>query len=172
MKSSDLISDYFTFGEVVFSERAARLGIDNTPSQEVFNNAVYAAGELDELRRYINRPIFVSSWHRCEELNKQTPGSSSVSDHMTGFAIDCKASGMTPKELCDAAVEYFTKTGQKWNKIIHEYGSWMHISFHPDDLMQTFTIFSLGSGVKPYYAPGILTQDEYMKKARLVRNLK
>jgi hypothetical protein len=63
MKSSDLISDYFTFGEVVFSERAARLGIDNTPSQEVFNNAVYAAGELDELRRYINRPIFVSSWH-------------------------------------------------------------------------------------------------------------
>jgi hypothetical protein len=153
------ISKYFTLEEATFSETAARLGIENTPNPEQLENMKIAAAKLDSLRAYIQEPIIVTSWLRTQRLNAAVPGSSNTSHHTTGFAIDCRSAHRSVLELCKVAEALYHPTG--FDQIIHEYGGWMHISFHPSGRKQTLTIFKNTQGFK--YKSGLLSQSEYLK---------
>ena len=79
---------YFTIKELVRSDTARRLGIDNTPPA----SAVRALHELvdhvlDPLRKAWGGPIRVNSGYRCPELNKAVGGSPN-SQHQRGEAAD------------------------------------------------------------------------------------
>lgn len=145
------LSKYFDLEEATFSDTAARLGVDNSPTPEVLANMKQAAQCLDELRELLGGPIIVSSWYRSPELNEAIPGSSKTSAHMGGFAIDCKSITLSPLELCKLAA-----TLKMYDQIIHEYGRWMHISFSPKNRKQLLTIFKGGG-----YKTGLLTEQEY-----------
>jgi hypothetical protein len=153
-----MLSKYFSLEEATYSETASRLGIENTPNAEQLANMTLAARRLDELRENIGKPIIVNSWLRIPRLNASIPGSSKTSHHVTGFSIDCRVNGMSALELCKRAESIYRGGG--FDQIIHEFGSWMHISFHPDSRKQTLTIFKNTKGLK--YKSGLLSQSEYM----------
>lgn len=81
-------SDFFTLRELTHSATATRLGIDNTPSDEIIDNLQLLCDEvLDPLRRRWGGPIRVSSGYRCPILNTAVGGAKS-SMHMRGLAAD------------------------------------------------------------------------------------
>lgn len=156
------LSNHFTLEEATFSETASRLNIDNSPNKEQLAAMRHAASCMDILRDELGAAIIVSSWLRVEKLNAAIPGSSKTSAHMVGYAIDCRTAHMTPYEFCKWAVNKLNELNIVWDQIIHEYGSWMHISFDPRGRKQTLTIFKNNQGKK--YFPGILTKQEYLSK--------
>lgn len=81
-------SDYFTLRELTRSATATRLGIDNTPGDEIIGNLQLLCDEvLVPLRRRFGLPIHVSSGYRCPRLNKAVGGAPN-SMHMQGLAAD------------------------------------------------------------------------------------
>lgn len=153
------LSKNFSMEEAVFSETASRLGIDNTPDKSASLHILYVAHQLESIRESLGVPIHITSWYRGEALNASIPGSSKTSAHITGYAVDCHVLGLTALELCIKVEALLEKSGIKFDQIIHEYGSWMHISFDPRNRGQCLTIFKNNSGKK--YITGLLTKEQY-----------
>lgn len=87
-KTNPLKSDYFTLQEFIKSTTAARLKIDNTPTNEILRNLQYGVSMvLDPLRRIHLKPIIITSGYRCEKLNKAVGGVAN-SWHTKGNAAD------------------------------------------------------------------------------------
>ena len=87
-KTNPLKSDYFTLQEFIKSSTAARLKIDNTPTNEILRNIQYGVSMvLDPLRRIHQKPIIITSGFRCEKLNKAVGGVAN-SWHTKGNAAD------------------------------------------------------------------------------------
>jgi hypothetical protein len=146
------LSEHFSLEEATYSETAVRLGISNQPSTLQLENMKYAAQQLEKVRE-LTGPLKVNSWLRLPAVNAAVPGSSGKSSHMDGWAIDVKSSAHTPIELCQIVL----KSGIKFDQIIHEFGSWMHISFAPEMRQETLTTFA----PERKYKHGILTEAEY-----------
>lgn len=79
---------YFTLDELIHSDTADRLGIDNTPTSEAVSNINdLVTNVLDNLRDGWGRPIIVTSGYRCKELNAAVGGTRN-SQHLKGQAAD------------------------------------------------------------------------------------
>lgn len=78
---------YFSLEELCASSTADRLGIDNTPTEEVIEHLVELIYTLDTIRKEWGSPIRVNSGYRCHSLNKAVGGASS-SAHLYGYAAD------------------------------------------------------------------------------------
>lgn len=118
----------FTLSELIESDTAERLGIDNVPnSPTVLENLYKVAVLLEEVRKACgNRPVVVSSGYRSPRLNRHIGGSAN-SDHMRGEAADFRVPGFgTPLQVARAIIAAKIKFGQ----LIFE-GTWLHISL-PD----------------------------------------
>ena len=82
------LSKHFKLSEFTKSQTAARLGIDNTPPEEVIPKLTFLCSQiLEPLREKIDKPIIVTSGYRCAELSKAI-GSSENSQHTKGEAVD------------------------------------------------------------------------------------
>jgi zinc D-Ala-D-Ala carboxypeptidase len=124
------ISPHFSLEEATHSQTAARLGINNEVPDELLGNLKAAAVGMELVRRELNsNPIIISSWYRCEALNRAV-GSKPTSAHLTGYAIDftCPTAG-TPQQIVAALI----KSKVPFQQVIWEYASWVHISFNGDD---------------------------------------
>lgn len=150
------LSKSFSLQEATVSQTAAREGIDNTPSQSILQNMIFAATKLQLVRDYLDEPLRVTSWYRCPELNKAVGGAAD-SAHMYGYAIDCHVDSTSPYLLCLKVYEFLRKSGIPFDQMIHEFGTWMHISFDPKGREQTLTIFH----PERKYVPGLLSQEQY-----------
>lgn len=122
----EMISRYFSKEEVIYSDTALRLGIDNSPDELVWKVVEQTAKHLDIVRQLLKQPIHVNSWYRCPKLNKAV-GSLPTSQHIKGEAVDfiCPKFG-TPKEICKFIQDnYYTV---EFDQLIFEH-TWVHISF-------------------------------------------
>jgi hypothetical protein len=120
------LSAHFTLAEATHSELAIRKCIDNTPSAEILANMDEAVDGIEEVRAFLDSPIYVSSWYRSPKLNAAV-GSSPNSAHVKGWAIDFIAPRFgTPIEICRAIVN----SDIQYDQLIYE-GTWIHISFAP-----------------------------------------
>ena len=91
------MATYFTLRELIKSDTADRLGIDNTPTPEAKHNLLQLMDFLDDLRwgwtlhcdtnELGSGKLRINSGYRCPELNKAV-GGVSTSAHLTGFAAD------------------------------------------------------------------------------------
>ncbi len=83
------ISMHFTWEEMLRSETADRLGINNYPQDREIKNAIRELVKrlLQPLRLSYGEAIRVSSGYRCKELNKIVGGVAS-SQHIKGEAAD------------------------------------------------------------------------------------
>ena len=126
---NDRISQHFKWGEVIFSQTAARKGIHNEPDPDMQEVLKVTARYMDEVRELLGHPVHVSSWYRCAKLNAAV-GGSGKSQHMKGEAVDftCNAFG-SPAEVA----EKIMASGIPFDQLIIECpespSPWVHISF-------------------------------------------
>lgn len=90
MNSTDRLTANFTLGELIASNTAQRLHIDNTPTQEARRRLQGTAEMLQRIRDTIGHPVIVTSAYRGPVLNRAVGGVTS-SDHMSGQAADIVA---------------------------------------------------------------------------------
>lgn len=134
----------FTLEEMTVSQTAARRSIDNVPKGKVLDNLEDTAHYMVKIRALLgNKPIIVSSGYRSPALNKVI-GGSNTSAHTQGWAVDFTCPGFgTPLEIAKAIskADEFKLVDQ----LIHEFDSWVHISFDPRNRRQLLTINSSGT---------------------------
>ncbi|MAO23073.1 MAG: peptidase M15 [Phycisphaerae bacterium] len=128
------LSRNLTLKEVVKSNTATRLGIDNNPDDwGIENLRAIAENIFQPIRDHFGVPIGVSSGYRGKDLNKAI-GGSKYSQHMTGEALDLDAD-MYGK-ITNADIFKFVKNNLHWDQMIWEFGddeepNWVHISYKP-----------------------------------------
>ena len=123
------LSPNFSLEELLHSDTAKKLQIDNTPDSLVIANLKLLCTELLEpIRSLFNSPIKISSGYRCLKLN-QAIGSKSNSDHVIGCAVDMTIDGVTLKD----AVNMIRLSGLAFRQLILEYDQWIHISYKLTD---------------------------------------
>lgn len=125
------ISNFVTLLEATKSQTATRLGIENNPDEETIERMKYVAKNVfDKVRMYFDVPIGVSSFYRCDKLNKAI-GGSPTSQHVHGEAIDIDADMygvITNKQIFD-----YIHDNLEYDQIISEFGTrekpaWVHVS--------------------------------------------
>ncbi len=120
------LTEHFSLLELTFSSTAERLGIDNTPPDDVIEHLKVTAAGLEKVRAVLGFPLHIDSGYRCDVLNAAVHGSK-TSAHLDGYAADfiCPAFG-TPLEI----VRVIVGSGIQFDQCIQE-GTWVHISFDP-----------------------------------------
>lgn len=128
------LTTHFTFEELIFSSTALRLGIDNTPAEELHPNILALAQGLEGIRGILGNPIHVDSGFRCPQLNAAV-GGSATSAHLNGWAADftCAKYG-TPRSIVIA----IQASSILFDQLIEE-GTWVHVSFAPTLRRQVLT---------------------------------
>ena len=91
------LSENFTLEELIRSNTAERMGIDNVPKDEkvVENLRSLCLEVLQPLRDYVGAPVHINSGYRCPELNMAVGGVKN-SQHCRGEAADIRI--VSPKQ--------------------------------------------------------------------------
>ena len=117
--------------ELLFSETATRLGIDNTPTDQILINLQTLIYEV--ITPIINQfgDIKITSGYRSPELCKAI-GSSTTSQHTLGQAVDCEILGVPNKQLADWIVNHleFDQCILEFWKPEETNSGWVHISYN------------------------------------------
>lgn len=118
------LSENFTLEEMIRSDAAVRLGINNVPNNEQISNMKRLCVEiLEPLRAAIGKPIRVTSGLRVPILNTIIGGANN-SDHCLGRAADIQVEGMSAKSVA----ETIKSLDLPYRQVIQEFGSWAHVS--------------------------------------------
>jgi len=114
---------HLTLEEMTYSEVAARLGLDNTPSPTVVANLGVVAACMETIRTFVGaNPIVVHSGYRSAEVNHAV-GGVETSAHCRGLACDFVCPGFgTPLEVALA----ISQSDIDYDQLILEYG-WVHV---------------------------------------------
>ncbi len=118
------LTEHFSLEEFTASETAARLGIDNYPGTNAYENLKLLAVAMEEVRKLLGHPIHINSAYRCPALNSAVH-SRPTSAHVDGLAADftCAAFG-SPVEVCRA----IAASTIQYDQIIHEFSAWTHLA--------------------------------------------
>ena len=121
------LSKNFTLPEIIHSNTAKRLGINNAPNKEHLKNMQVLVRDLIQPIRDFLGPIRISSGYRNPELNR-TIGGSSKSQHCKGEALDLQY--WSKGEMCNKEIyDWVIKSGIEFDQMINEFDySWIHIS--------------------------------------------
>lgn len=139
------LSKHFTLDEMTRSSSI----FDNTPNEHIIENLKHTCSQLEKVRELLgDKPIVISSGFRSREVNISVNGAKN-SDHLWGFAVDFRVSGLTPYEI----VEMISKSDIPFKQIINEFQSWTHLSFEKgNDKCQVLTASKVKG--KTVYAAG------------------
>ena len=143
MNLDELVTEHFTLAEMLRSEAASRLGLDNIPESEaIIANIKKTCGALELVRAYYNKPLIVLSCHRSPEVNQAVGGSKS-SAHMKGLAADFRIPGTPNIEICSA----ISALGIDFDQIIYEFGEpgWVHLGLSDNPRGQILSAVKEGS---------------------------
>ncbi len=126
-----MISRYISYNEATVSQTAVRKKIENKPSLEQLEQMETVAERVfDVVREHFGVPIRVSSFFRCEALNKAVGGAKN-SQHVKGQAIDMQGTGT----LSNSAIFKYIKDNMDFDQLIWEFGNdknpaWVHVSYN------------------------------------------
>lgn len=131
------LSAHFTAAEFTASDTATRRGIDNALPASMLVAATTTCQMLERIREHLSRaaghpvPIILTSGYRCTELNTAI-GSGPGSDHPRAMAADFKAPAFgTPYQVARELAAHVSELDI--GQLIHEYGSWVHVSTRRPD---------------------------------------
>ena len=101
------LTDNFSLKEFTKSQTAERMGLDNTPPEEIIPKLTFLCTQvLEPLRKRIEKPIIITSGYRCAELCEAI-GSKPTSQHCRGEAADIEALGMSTLSLAEMIINHF-----------------------------------------------------------------
>ena len=132
------LSEHFSLAELTVTNKS----IDNTPITEGLQSLRYTAQQMELVRTLLGKPIKITSAYRSPAVNKAVGGAAS-SQHLKGQAVDftCTSFG-TPRDIVLA----IKASSIKYDQLICEYSSWVHISFkETDNRKQALIIDALGT---------------------------
>ena len=122
------LSQHFNLHEFARSEKAAELGIDNTPAPEHAEALrLLCLHVLQPLREHLGKPITITSGYRSPALNKAIGGAAG-SQHTKGEAADIKVRGLPAEDLAREIV----LAGLPFDQVIwyaDDNGGQVHVSF-------------------------------------------
>lgn len=122
---------HFTLDELIDSDKARQLKIDNIAPAWARQNLILLVGKiLDPLREAFGKPVFVTSGYRCHKLNKAVGGVAN-SNHLKGLAADIRATGkyIIDRDGNRRLFALAKKLRLPVKELIWEGGgSWIHIS--------------------------------------------
>jgi len=121
------LSKNFTLPEIIHSNTAKRLGINNAPNKEHLKNMQVLVRDLIQPMRDVLGPIRISSGYRNPELNRAI-GGSSKSQHCKGEALDLQY--WSKGKMCNKEIyDWVIKSRIEFDQMINEFDfSWIHIS--------------------------------------------
>jgi len=126
------LSNNLTLSEVIKSNTADRLGIDNAPCDCALDNLKYLAEEIFQpLRDFAGSPIYINSGYRSQLLNKAI-GGSKTSHHMKGMALDIDNDGKND-DFVNVDIFNYIKDYLPFTQLIWEFGddespAWVHVA--------------------------------------------
>ena len=127
------LSENFTLEELIRSNTAERMGIDNVPKDEkvVENLRSLCLEVLQPLRDYVGAPVHINSGYRCPELNMAVGGVKN-SQHCRGEAADIRI--VSPKQGREWAA--WIEDNCRFDQMLLERnkngGVWLHVSCKRD----------------------------------------
>ena len=133
------ISQHISLQEAIVSQTAVRLGIDNTPTDEIITNMqLWAIKLFEPLRAYVSQvrgvdsPIHISSMYRSPALNTAIGGAKD-SQHMQGLAGDLE---VYYPDFDKKALFLAIKEKMAFDQLIAEFKegnlpAWVHASWSP-----------------------------------------
>ena len=128
------LSKNFTLRELIRSNTAERMGIDNVPKDEkVIENLRNLCFEvLQPLRDYVGAPVHINSGYRSPELNRAVGGVKN-SQHCRGEACDIRIA--SPKQGREWAA--WIEDNCRFDEMLLERnkngGVWLHVSCKRDE---------------------------------------
>ena len=141
------LTEHFSLEELVSSQVASRLNIPNVPSADTIHRLTHLAEALEAVHTLLGVPVIISSGYRSVRLNVAV-GGVPTSAHSLGWAADFIAPAFgTPLQVAQKIAE----SDVVFDQLIHEFGSWVHLSVDPRMRRQLLTI---SSGVRGY-EPGL-----------------
>lgn len=135
------ISAHISFEEATKSQTAIRHGIDNTPPPEAIERMKAVANACFEpIREWYGKPLRVSSFYRCDALNKKI-GGARTSQHLAGEAIDVDSGSRSENKK----ILEWAKANLVYDQLLSEYPneegpSWVHISFRVGNNRNMFLV--------------------------------
>lgn len=117
----------FKYKEVIKSNTAKRLGINNSIPETLLDNLMNSTVGIQRVRDYLRVPLKINSWYRCPELN-QAVGGARRSAHLSGLAID-----FVPLDIkIEDAFKAIAESDIPFDQLILENSGktyWIHISW-------------------------------------------
>lgn len=139
---------FFSIEELTKSATAKRLGIDNTPPDNIKKNlTLFINTVLDPIREDWGGPIIVSSGYRCPELNAKV-GGAKTSGHQYGYCADLQVKGGMKKirELANFIFEWMKDHQMKFDELLFEHSggvTWLHFCWIGKDGKQRMKCFDI-----------------------------
>lgn len=127
------LSKNFTLRELIRSNTAERMGIDNVPKDEkVIENLRNLCFEvLQPLRDYVGAPVHINSGYRSPELNRAVGGVKN-SQHSRGEACDIRIASPKQGREWAAWIEDNCRFDQMLLERNKNGGVWLHVSCKRD----------------------------------------
>jgi hypothetical protein len=130
------LSANFTLKELIKSDTATRLGLDNTPDDEALENLKTLCEKvLQPVREHFDKSVSVNSGYRSPESNAAV-GGSKTSDHCKGMAADIEIVGVANADLAQWIMDNL-----EYTQLILEFytpgipdSGWVHVSYDPNNL--------------------------------------
>jgi zinc D-Ala-D-Ala carboxypeptidase len=121
------ISENISLLDATKSQTAIRDGIDNTPNETQLACMVLLSEKIYEPVKKACSGAFISSFFRCEKLNKKIGGAKG-SQHEKGEAMDIDSNGFNNE------IFHFIKNNLVFDQLIAEFltgnePSWVHVSY-------------------------------------------
>lgn len=148
------LSQHFHLNEFTQSNQASRLGIDNTPPNDVIDNLIILCElVLEPIRNNFDAPVRISSGYRCPALNAAI-GSAPSSQHITGQAADIEITEIDNCHLASWIEKYI-----EFDQLILEFhdhakgpnDGWVHVSFNNKINRRQVLTAKLENGKTVYY---------------------
>jgi zinc D-Ala-D-Ala carboxypeptidase len=119
------LSPHFSLEELTFSEKALRLGLDNTPAQEHIDNLRrLCLIVLEPAREILGVPIHINSGYRSQVVNEAVGSTAMHSQHLDGCAADWVPIGIPLR----TAFAVLRAELRGWDQMILECNAWIHVS--------------------------------------------
>lgn len=151
------LSENFSLAEMVKSDTALRLDMENTPGdEEIANMQALAENVLQKVRDHYGKGVKVNSGFRHPDVNAKV-GGSKTSDHCKGMAADIEIPGVANADLAEWIVE-----NCEFRQVILEFytpgipdSGWVHVSYNPDDNKKQ-VLTAMKENGKTVYKPGLI----------------